>query len=72
MRLTRYCSPLSRTALQTRPLALAQYFDTMRDIGSSGKATTVFVPHQPGSLGDISAQIRSGVLQGAAAGTSAI
>lgn len=26
-------------------MLITQYFDTLRDIGASGKAATVFVPH---------------------------
>ncbi|CAI7841180.1 unnamed protein product [Closterium sp. NIES-54] len=38
---------------------LTQYFDTMRDIGANNKSSTIFIPHGPGNVGDISAQIRS-------------
>jgi hypothetical protein len=40
-----------------------QYFDMLRDVGSTSKASTVFIPHQPGSIGDIGGQIRNGFLQ---------
>lgn len=43
---------------------ITQYFDTMKEIGSSSKNTTVFLPHGPGHVGDISQQIRDGMLQG--------
>ncbi|CAI7920909.1 unnamed protein product, partial [Closterium sp. NIES-53] len=36
---------------------LTQYFDTMRDIGANNKSSTIFIPHGPGNVGDISAQI---------------
>ena len=42
---------------------LTQYFDTMKDIGSSSKNTTLFLPHGPGHVNDIAAQVRDGVLQ---------
>ena len=49
---------------------ITQYFDTMKEIGSGSKNTTVFLPHGPGHVGDITQQIRDGMLQGqAGAGT---
>eukprot|EP00250_Pteridium_aquilinum_P023911 c2791_g1_i1 orf=241-1107(-) len=42
---------------------LTQYFDTMKDIGSSSKNTTVFLPHGPGHVSDIATQVRNGMLQ---------
>lgn len=42
---------------------LTQYFDTMRDIGSSSKNTTLFIPHGPGHVQDVSEQVRNGMLQ---------
>ena len=41
---------------------LTQYFDTLKDIGASGKSHTVFLPHSPGAIGDLSAQIRNAVM----------
>lgn len=43
---------------------LTQYFDTMKEIGSSSKNTTIFLPHGPGHVGDITEQIRNGMMQG--------
>jgi regulator of protease activity HflC (stomatin/prohibitin superfamily) len=43
---------------------VTQYFDTMKDIGASSKASAVFIPHGPGAVRDIAAQIRDGQLQG--------
>ncbi|KAL2904370.1 Hypersensitive-induced response protein-like protein 2 [Bienertia sinuspersici] len=43
---------------------VTQYFDTMRDIGASSKASSVFIPHGPGAVKDIASQIRDGLLQG--------
>ncbi|KAL8150188.1 hypothetical protein V2J09_019996 [Rumex salicifolius] len=43
---------------------VTQYFDTMREIGSSSKATSVFIPHGPGAVKDVASQIRDGLLQG--------
>ncbi|KAJ8774957.1 hypothetical protein K2173_019961 [Erythroxylum novogranatense] len=43
---------------------LTQYFDTMKEIGASSKSSSVFIPHGPGAVGNIAAQIRDGLLQG--------
>lgn len=42
---------------------VTQYFDTMKEIGAASKATSVFIPHGPGAVRDIAAQIRDGLLQ---------
>lgn len=42
---------------------VTQYFDTMKEIGASSKATAVFVPHGPGAVKDVASQIREGLLQ---------
>ncbi|KAM7267153.1 hypothetical protein ACFE04_009319 [Oxalis oulophora] len=42
---------------------ITQYFDTMKEIGASSKSSAVFVPHGPGAVSDVAAQIRSGLLQ---------
>ena len=43
---------------------ITQYFDTMKEIGASSKASSVFIPHGPGAVRDIATQIRDGLLQG--------
>ena len=43
---------------------VTQYFDTLNEIGASSKSNSVFVPHGPGAVKDISSQIREGLLQG--------
>ena len=43
-----------------------RYFDTIRDIGATSRATTVFIPHGPAAVHDVAAQVRDGVLQAAA------
>ncbi|XP_020108434.1 hypersensitive-induced response protein 1-like [Ananas comosus] len=42
---------------------VTQYFDTMKEIGAASKATSVFIPHGPGAVRDVAAQIRDGLLQ---------
>lgn len=44
-------------------ILVTQYFDTMKEIGASSKATSVFIPHGPGAVKDIASQIRDGLLQ---------
>lgn len=46
-------------------MMVTQYFDTLRDLGAHGKANTLFIPHQPGAIGDITDQVRNGFLQAA-------
>lgn len=50
-------------------IMVTQYFDTIKELGNSSNSTTVFIPHGPGHVKDISDQIRNGVLE-AAAGSS--
>ncbi|CAA3030818.1 hypersensitive-induced response 2 [Olea europaea subsp. europaea] len=42
---------------------ITQYFDTMKEIGASSKSSAVFIPHGPGAVKDVAAQIREGLLQ---------
>lgn len=45
-------------------MMMTQYFDTLREIGSSENTTTLFTEHGPGSVGDLRKQIRGGFLEG--------
>ena len=47
-----------------RTLILTQYFDTLRAIGASSRATTVFLPHSPGGAADLSRQISEAIMVG--------
>ncbi|CAD7937793.1 unnamed protein product [Amoebophrya sp. A25] len=40
---------------------ITQYFDTLKDIGEKTTTSTVFVPHNPGALGQYSKEIRDGM-----------
>lgn len=42
---------------------LAQYFDTLKEIGVQKGGATIFVPHSPGAVADLASQIRDGMLQ---------
>lgn len=43
---------------------MTQYFDTLKEIGSSGRATTILMPHTPGALADLSEQVRASIMTG--------
>jgi regulator of protease activity HflC (stomatin/prohibitin superfamily) len=43
---------------------LTQYFDTMRDIGTKGGSSTIFLPNNPGAANDFQAQILAGLKAG--------
>ena len=43
---------------------LTQYFDTMRDIGTKGGSSTLFLPNNPGAANDFQAQILAGLRAG--------
>lgn len=41
---------------------MTQYFDTIKDIGLSGKSSAILIPHSPGGMGDISEQMRNAII----------
>ena len=43
---------------------MTQYFDTMREMGVTGKSTTIFLPSSPATVNDLMTQILAG-FQGA-------
>lgn len=45
-------------------ILMAQYFDTLKDMGHSSKSSTIFIPHSPSSLNDLSNQIREAIMTG--------
>lgn len=45
-------------------MLITQYFDTLKDIGASNKSATLFLPHSPAGMAEISNQIRTAFLQG--------
>jgi regulator of protease activity HflC (stomatin/prohibitin superfamily) len=47
-----------------RTLIMTQYFDTLRTIGAQSRSTTVFLPHSPGGMADISRQIAEAIMIG--------
>lgn len=53
------------TAADTMNLALiTQYFDTLKEIGANSKSTTILLPHSPGGLKDIAAQLQKSIITG--------
>src|SRR5580692_4177169 len=47
-----------------RTLILTQYFDTLRAIGAQSRASTVFLPHSPGGMADLSRQVAEAIMVG--------
>jgi regulator of protease activity HflC (stomatin/prohibitin superfamily) len=43
---------------------MTHYFDTLKEIGAAAKTNTIMLPHSPGALSDIMAQIRDAVIVG--------
>lgn len=39
---------------------MTQYFDTMREVGITGKSATIFLPSSPGAVNDLMTQIMAG------------
>lgn len=52
-------------------IMVTQYFDTIRDLGNQSKNTTVFIPHGPGHVRDITEQLRNGLMEAASANLEA-
>lgn len=49
-------------------MMMTQYFDVLRDVGTSPNSHTVFCEHQPGAVSDLAQQIRAGFMQAAPIG----
>ena len=43
-------------------ILMTQYFDTLKDLGNSSKTNTILIPHSPGALGDLAAQMRNSII----------
>ena len=43
-------------------ILMTQYFDTLKDLGHSSKTNTILIPHSPGALGDLAAQLRDSII----------
>lgn len=45
-------------------ILITQYFDTLKEMGISGKMNTIMVPYSPGSVADIGQQLREAMVFG--------
>lgn len=43
---------------------MAQYYDTLKEVGARSKSNTILLPHSPGGLKDMAAELREGVITG--------
>ena len=41
---------------------MTQYFDTLKDIGLSSRTNTILIPHSPGGMNQLSAQLREAMM----------
>lgn len=41
---------------------MAQYYDTLKEIGASNKSNTILLPHSPSGLQEIASQLREGIM----------
>jgi hypothetical protein len=44
-------------------MMVTQYLDMLKEVGTTGSASTVFVPHGPGAVADVQAQMRQGFME---------
>jgi regulator of protease activity HflC (stomatin/prohibitin superfamily) len=42
---------------------MTQYFDTLKEIGASSRTNAILIPHSPGSLANLSEQIRNAMIE---------
>jgi hypothetical protein len=41
---------------------MTQYFDTLKEIGAASETNTILIPHSPGNLADLTAQMRTAMI----------
>jgi regulator of protease activity HflC (stomatin/prohibitin superfamily) len=41
---------------------MTQYFDTLKELGATSRTNTILIPHSPGTLSDLSEQIRNAMI----------
>lgn len=41
---------------------MTQYFDTLKEVGQASRSNTILLPHSPGALSDIAAQMRNAMI----------
>jgi hypothetical protein len=49
----------THTYTHTHGTTYLQYFDMLKDVGTSNRASTIFLPHSPAGMTDAASQIRS-------------
>lgn len=49
-------------------IMITQYFDAMQTVASHSKTNTIFMPHQPGVIGDLTSQLRQGIMEAQSVG----
>jgi regulator of protease activity HflC (stomatin/prohibitin superfamily) len=45
-------------------ILIAQYFDTLKEMGKNGNMNTIMIPHSPSSINDLQQQIRDAIITG--------
>ncbi len=45
-------------------IMMAQYFDTLKDLGAHGNQNTILIPHSPSSMQDLFEQMRNAIITG--------
>ena len=45
-------------------ILMAQYFDTLKEMGKNGNMNSIMIPHSPASLTDLQQQIREAIISG--------
>ena len=48
---------------------MTQHYDTVKEIGASSRANTIFVPYTPGGMSDLASQMREALISANAAST---
>ena len=46
---------------------MTQHYDTVKEIGASSRANTIFVPYSPGGMTDLASQMREALISANAA-----
>ncbi len=46
---------------------MTQYFDTLKEVGAASRTNTILIPHSPGALSDLTAQMRTAMMTAEAA-----
>lgn len=46
---------------------MTQYFDTLKEIGATGKSNTILIPHSPAHMTELAEQLRNAIITGNAA-----